>query len=171
MLRRRKDEVLDLPGKLRSWLSVDIPSKGKTDAKRFLKAVVAAKKERAADRASVESSVALMGKLSPHRKKLAIAKTKNTIEFLEGLLAQGEKAVVYTCYTPPSRMLTEHFGEAARMLTGKTPTNQRQGVVDDFQNDDSVRLLVCNIIAGGVGINLTAARPVSYTHLTLPTKA
>ena len=51
------------------------------------------------------------------------------------------------------------------MLTGKTPTNQRQGVVDDFQNDDSVRLLVCNIIAGGVGINLTAARHIVFNDL------
>ena len=165
MLRRRKEDVLDLPEKLRSWFTVQIPATGRAEAKKFLRSVVAARDERELDGASIESSVALMGKLAPHRKKIAIAKTKNTLEFVDGIVAQGEKAVIYSCFTKPTTIMAEHYGDAARVLTGKTPTNKRQGVVDDFQNDDSVRVLIANIIAGGVGINLTAARHVVFNDL------
>lgn len=165
MLRRRKDDVLDLPGKLRSWFTLEIPdSTGRREARSFLEAILTAHEEKH-EKASVESSVALMGRLAPARKKIAIAKVKNTIEFVDGILEQGEKVIIYSCYTPPTTMFTEHYGDAARMLTGKTPTHLRQGIVDEFQTDDTVRVLVANIIAGGVGINLTAARHVVFNDL------
>ena len=165
MLRRRKDEVLNLPGKLRSWFDVEIAdSTGRREAKQFLEAVVHAHEQKH-EKASVESSVALMGRLAPARKKIAIAKVKNTIEFVDGILDQGEKAIIYSCFTHPTEMLNEHFGDTARTLTGKTPGNQRQGIVDAFQEDDSVRVLIANIIAGGVGVNLTAARHVVFNDL------
>jgi hypothetical protein len=37
--------------------------------------------------------------------------------------------------------------------------------VDRFQNDPSVRVFVANLIAGGVGLNLTAARQVVFNDL------
>ncbi len=167
MLRRRKDDVLDLPGKLRSWMTVDIPSADKIGARKFLKAMIAAKVQRESETpgVSIESSIALMSKLAPHRKKIAIGKTKNTLEFADGIVTQGEKVVIYSCFTKPTSLMAEHFGDAARVLTGKTPASRRQGVVDDFQNDDSVRVLIANIIAGGVGVNLTAARHVVFNDL------
>jgi SWI/SNF-related matrix-associated actin-dependent regulator 1 of chromatin subfamily A len=165
MLRRRKEDVLNLPEKLRSWLTVQTPSTGRTEARKFLKSVVAARDERDLGGTNSESSVALLGKLAPHRKKIAIAKTKNTLEFVDGIVAQGEKAVIYSCFTKPTTIMAEHYGDAARVLTGKTAANKRQAVVDDFQNDDGVRVLIANIIAGGVGINLTAARHVVFNDL------
>ena len=113
----------------------------------------------------MSSRVDLLAPLAPARKKIAIAKVKNTIEFVEGVVAQGEKVVVYTCFTSPASRLAKHFGAAARTLTGKTPQAKRQSVVDAFQEDDTVRVLVANIIAGGVGINLTAARTIVFNDL------
>ena len=37
--------------------------------------------------------------------------------------------------------------------------------MDRFQRDDDVRVLVANIVAGGVGLNLTAARQVVFNDL------
>jgi hypothetical protein len=37
--------------------------------------------------------------------------------------------------------------------------------VDRFQTDDSVRVAVCNLVAGGVGLNLTAATHVIFQDL------
>ena len=38
-------------------------------------------------------------------------------------------------------------------------------IVDRFQQDESVRVLVANLIAGGVGLNLTRARQVVFNDL------
>ena len=109
--------------------------------------------------------IALLSRISPARKRIAIAKVKNTIEFVEGIVDQGEKVIVYSCFTPPSEMVEKHFGDRAVKITGKTPTGRRQRIVDAFQNDDSVRVMAANIIAAGVGVNLTAARSVVFNDL------
>lgn len=51
------------------------------------------------------------------------------------------------------------------VLTGATPTSKRQGLVGRFQNEETVRVFVANIVAGGVGPNLTAARQVVFNDL------
>ena len=51
------------------------------------------------------------------------------------------------------------------MLTGKVPSAKRQGLVDRFQKDDEVRVFLANIIAGGIGLTLTAATQVVFNDL------
>jgi hypothetical protein len=51
------------------------------------------------------------------------------------------------------------------VVTGKTPSAKRQEIVDRFQQDESVRLFLANIIAGGTGFNLTAATQVVFNDL------
>jgi len=51
------------------------------------------------------------------------------------------------------------------LLTGATPVSKRQDLVDTFQSSDEVRVFVANIQAGGVGLNLTAARQVVFNDL------
>ena len=53
----------------------------------------------------------------------------------------------------------------AVVVTGKTPAAMRQPLVDRFQNDAEVRVFVANIIAGGTGLNLTAATQVVFNDL------
>ena len=50
-------------------------------------------------------------------------------------------------------------------MTGRPPSAQRQGLVDRFQNDPHVRVFVANILAGGVGVTLTAATQVVFNDL------
>jgi hypothetical protein len=45
-------------------------------------------------------------------------------------------------------------------LDGSTPTKLRQGLVDQYQKDDSVFLFLISTKAGGLGLNLTAANVV-----------
>jgi hypothetical protein len=45
------------------------------------------------------------------------------------------------------------------------PSAKRQGLVDRFQKDDEVRVFLANIIAGGVGLTLTAATQVVFNDL------
>ena len=46
-----------------------------------------------------------------------------------------------------------------------TPANKRQALVDRFQEDETVRVFLANIIAGGIGLNLTAASQVVFNDL------
>lgn len=45
-------------------------------------------------------------------------------------------------------------------LDGQTPTNKRQPLVDEFQNDERIFLFLISTRAGGLGLNLTAANKV-----------
>ena len=52
------------------------------------------------------------------------------------------------------------------MLTGQTPVDQRQAMVDEFTEDETIPVFLLSTKAGGVGINLTAASVViMYANL------
>ncbi|HEY0972537.1 MAG TPA: DEAD/DEAH box helicase [Gemmatimonadales bacterium] len=192
MLRRTKDEVLDLPPKLRTWVPVTVPEgTGKRETRRVLETLLAgalgraaaaaedgttgddgATKRRAttrrrAGRASApgQDRVRLLAELTKARQQIARAKAATTIEFVEGVVAQGEKVIVFSAFDEPVKRIAAHFGDQAVVLTGATPTARRQTLVDRFQEDESVRVFVANLVAGGVGLNLTAARQVVFNDL------
>ena len=43
------------------------------------------------------------------------------------------------------------------MLTGSTPMAERMQIVNEFQNNKDIKLILMSLKAGGVGLNLTAA--------------
>ena len=156
MLRRTKDEVLDLPPKLRTWASVPVPNgTGRAQMRRVLETLLKGRQDR----------VRLLADLTKARQQIARAKAGTTIEFVEGAVAQGEKVIVFSSFEEPLDKIGAHFGDAAVTFTGKTPAAVRQKLVDRFQNDPTVRVFVANLIAGGVGLNLTAARQVVFNDL------
>lgn len=162
MMRRRKDEVLDLPPKIRTWLDVEIPKgTAAADFRDAVESLLLAKNSPTAGK----DRVRLLAKLTKARQKIAIAKAPLSIDLIEGILDQGEKAIVFSCYDRPVQMLAEHFGTSCVKLTGATQAKSRQKLVDRFQETDSVRLFVANIVAGGIGLNLTAARHVVFNDL------
>lgn len=46
------------------------------------------------------------------------------------------------------------------VLTGTTPVDVRQSLVDEFNEDESILVFLLSTKAGGMGINLTAASVV-----------
>lgn len=159
MLRRTKDEVLALPPKVRTWLEQDVPEgTGRHEARDALRILLGGER-------GVDQRRALLATLSTARRKIAVAKTARTIEFLDGVVAQDEKVLVFSCFDEPLRKIHEHFGAGSLLLTGATPAARRQQLVDRFQNDADVRVLAANIIAGGIGLNLTVARQVVFNDL------
>lgn len=168
MLRRSKDQVLSLPPKLRTWLPVDVPP---GTASREIKEVVELLVERnaPADPGSSPSDARARGRLlallTVARQKIAVAKTSSTLDFVEGAVAQGEKVIVFSCFDEPLQTLAKALGNSAVLVTGKTPTGKRQSLVDRFQREDDVRVFLANIVAGGVGLNLTAATQVVFNDL------
>jgi SWI/SNF-related matrix-associated actin-dependent regulator 1 of chromatin subfamily A len=160
MMRRAKEQVLSLPPKLRAWLPVEVPPG--TGAREVREALALLLAPRAAQQRERDRLLALLTKA---RRKLAVAKTAQTVDLVEGAVAQGEKVLVFSCFDEPLQRLHSHFGEASVLLTGATPAGTRQALVDRFQGDDRVRVFVANILAGGVGLNLTKARQVVFNDL------
>ena len=172
MLRRTKDEVLDLPGKIRTWLMVDV---SETVARRGMRRVLATLLKPTSD--TVEADVSgerlppisrakLIARLTPVRAAIAGAKIKHSVEFARGILDQGEKVIIYTCFQEVAEAIAAEFDEnEVRMFTGATSADDRQQAVDDFQNSDPVRVFCSTVVAGGIGITLTAARTVIFNDL------
>ena len=167
MLRRAKDKVLALPPKLRTWLSIDVPKgTGVSDMRKVVELLISE------DRVAPDSTISdrslrgrLLGAVTKARQRLAATKVTATLDFVSGAVEQGEKVIVFSCFEEPLQQLARQLGGSAVLVTGRTPASQRQSIVDRFQQDDSVRVFLANIIAGGVGLNLTAATQVVFNDL------
>jgi hypothetical protein len=107
----------------------------------------------------------LLAFLIEARQALAAAKAPATLDFVRGAIDQGEKVIVFSCFDAPIQKLAGDLGALAVVVTGKTPAPMRQSLVDRFQSDDDIRVFVANIIAGGTGLNLTAATQVVFNDL------
>jgi SWI/SNF-related matrix-associated actin-dependent regulator 1 of chromatin subfamily A len=167
MLRRAKNQVLALPPKLRTWLPIDVPKgTGVSDMRKVVELLTSE------DPVAPGSTISqqhlrgrLLGAVTRARQRLAAAKVAATLDFVTGAVEQGEKVIVFSCFEEPLEELARRLGESAVLVTGGTPANKRQSIVDRFQQDDGVRVFLANIIAGGVGLNLTAATQVVFNDL------
>ena len=167
MLRRSKEHVLALPPKLRTWLPVEVPKgTGVGDMKKAVALLVGH------DKVAAKSDInqwrlrgRLLHAITRARQAVAAAKVNATIDFVTGAMDQGEKVIVFSCFEEPMNKLSDHFGASAVVVTGATPADRRQSLVDRFQTDDGIRVYLANIIAGGIGTNLTAATQVVFNDL------
>ena len=170
MLRRTKNEVLDLPPKVRTWLDVELHPYAiqhfnnavrefltKFDAPESIGTTV--------DESENSERRRAVGRLTTARRKLAFAKCRHTIKFVENALEQGEKVILFTTFLNTLERFHKHFGDRAVFVFGEVPPEERQNRVDRFQNDESVRLFIANMHVAGVGINLTAGRQVVFNDL------
>ena len=170
MLRRTKNEVLDLPPKVRTWLDVELHPYAvqhfNNAVREFLTKFDAPELVEGAPDApeNVERRQAV-GRLTTARRKLAFAKCRHTIKFVENALEQGEKVIIFTTFLNTLQRFSKHFGDRAVSVSGEVPAAQRQECIDQFQNSDDVRIFIANMHVAGVGINLTAARQVVFNDL------
>lgn len=158
MLRRNKDEVLDLPAKQRTWIEVDVDAAVRERLNDAVGRFLSGERDGRGRRPGIAM-------FSGARRRLAEAKVPQTLDYVKGAIDQGEKVLLFSCFTHATRRFERALGELAVTITGEVPTARRQGIVDRFQNDDSVRVLIGQIHAAGVGINLTAARQVVFNDL------
>lgn len=160
LLRRKKDEVLDLPPKIRSWVPVDISA-----APAALLAVENFLAWYQGTDPAAPNDTQFLARLTKVRVALHKAKHKAVAERIRDVVASGDKVVVFTAFNDGVARHAKTLGEAAVTITGSQSAEQRMEAVDRFQKDPIVRVAVCNIIAGGVGITLTAGTHVIFQDL------
>ncbi len=87
-------------------------------------------------------------------------------ELVEILLAEGERALVFTQFREMGDLLVRHvveqFGFDAPFLHGGVGRTGRDRMVDGFQDHSGPPLLIVSLKAGGTGLNLTAASQVIH---------
>ena len=159
-IRRLKGKVLDLPPKVRSWVPVDIS--GSTAAFTAVEQFLA---WYAATDPSQPNDTRFLARLTKVRTALHKAKHKAVSERIRDVVDAGEKVVVFTCFKKGIERHLRKLGNAAVTITGSDTPEQRMEAVDRFQSDKGIRVALCNIIAGGVGITLTAGTHVIFQDL------
>jgi SWI/SNF-related matrix-associated actin-dependent regulator 1 of chromatin subfamily A len=100
------------------------------------------------------------------RQVIAEEKIKDTIELAENILEQDKKVIIFTNFTDTLNKIADHFGKQAVKLDGSTSKPQRQYAVDQFQENDKIKVFVGNLLAAGVGITLTSAEAVIMNDLS-----
>ena len=160
ILRRLKEDVLDLPDKIITPVYLRLKSKEYED----LMGEYYDWYDKNPDESS--SLTVQFSKLMKVRKVIANEKTKQTIDFAENILEQGKKVIIFTNFTDTLQTIYQHFGKQAVYLDGSCSNSVRQQAVDSFQNDDKTRVFVGNLKAAGVGLTLTAAEVVIMNDLS-----
>lgn len=159
VLRRLKENVLDLPEKIITPVYLRLKSKEYEE--------LMGEYYDWYDKSGESDSLTLQfTKLTKVRQVIADEKTKATIELCENIIEQGKKVIVFTNFTKSLETILQHFGKSAVRLDGQMSQKERQLSVDRFQNEEDVTIFVGNIKAAGVGITLTAAEAVVMNDLS-----
>ena len=160
VLRRLKTDVLDLPDKIITPVYLRLKSKEYEE----LMGEYFDWYEKNTDEST--SLTVQFTKLTKVRQIIAQEKIRSTIELVENILEQDKKVIVFTNFTDSLNKIYEHFGKKAVYLDGSCSPAKRQHAVDEFQNNDKIKVFVGNLKAAGVGITLTAAEAVIMNDLS-----
>lgn len=163
MLRRKKEECLDLPPKTRVIRPVEVSSA----AMALYEAEFS--RLRAEHQARIKSgqikgdpTAEALVELGQLRQATSIAKIEAAAEITEEVVSQGHSIVLFTDFVVSAKRLTDLLrdrGMTVDLLTGETPTSERQAIVDRFQSGET-QVFVGTIKAGGVGLTLTRSSTV-----------
>ncbi len=159
-LRRLKEEVLDLPEKIITPVYLRLKSKE-------YETLMGEYYDWYRTNTGENSSLTIQfSKLMKVRQVIAEEKISQTIELAENILEQGKKVIIFTNFTDTLNKLNEHFGKISVKLDGSSTKPQRQYAVDQFQENDKIKVFVGNMKAAGVGLTLTAAEAVIINDLS-----
>lgn len=81
-------------------------------------------------------------------------------QMVDTALAEGHKLLLFSQFVKQLHIYKKHFddhGIEYCYLDGSTNTNDRKKEVERFQNDESIKVFLISLKAGGLGLNLTAA--------------
>jgi len=160
ILRRLKEDVLDLPDKIITPIYLSLKSAEYEEVMGEYYNWYDKKPEES------KSLTVQFTKLTKVRQVIADEKISHTIDFAENILEQGKKVIIFCNFTESLNKIAEHFGKIAVKLNGSMSKAEKQYSVDQFQENDKIKVFVGNIKASGVGITLTAAEVVIFNDLS-----
>ncbi len=157
MIRRTKDQVLDLPGKMREITAIPNDATGKREYKALVKELKTQDKMPGAALAAITAL----------RHKVGEIKGRLCKEWIEFYRDQGQPLVVFahhkTVLDSIQAQCVQIDGTRHSRIDGSTPTEKRGEIVDAFQ-DGKVDVLILSLQAANVGITLTRASQVLFVE-------
>ena len=147
MLRRRIENILDMPQKIRSCIPVEADLK---EYDRILNRYLSCSEN--------GNALAALGAM---KQAAAAGKTGKTCALISDLLENGRSVVVYSCYLDPAEKIFRYFGDDCVKITGEVSAEERQDAVEKFQKGEK-KVMVCTVSAGGVGLTLTRSDTVVF---------
>jgi SWI/SNF-related matrix-associated actin-dependent regulator 1 of chromatin subfamily A len=159
VLRRMKTDILDLPEKIVTPVFVELTSRMYDEELEEFTRISNDKKDN-------ETISVTLNRLMKIRQLIAYEKIPYTCEIIDKCLDQGKKVIVFTNFTMSLDMLHEKYKKNSVILNGSMSKEKKQESVDRFQNEDKIKIFISNIVAGGVGITLTAAEVVIMNDLS-----
>lgn len=190
-IRRNKSDVLkELPPKIRAIVPVELDNRAeynraKADVVRFLADKAAKNREflasiedldeeerkrrtraRMEDAAYRAESAKQLVEIEALKQVAVRGKMTAICEWVEDFLESGEKLVIFAHHRDIQRELMDWLPQhnPAQVIGGQRDIDKQENI-DRFQDDDACRLIVCSLMAGGVGITLTAASNVLFVEL------
>jgi len=85
-------------------------------------------------------------------------KFEEVTRMLMNVVEEGHKVLIFSSFVQHLELYAQYLDEnnlKYAILTGKT--QNREQVIDHFQNDEHINVFLISLKAGGVGLNLTAA--------------
>ena len=160
VLRRLKTEVLDLPEKIITPVYLRLKSK-------LYEGLMGEYFDWYRTKGEESKSLTIQfTKLMKVRQVIAEEKIEHTIELAQNIIDQEKKVIIFTNFTDTLNRIADHFGKQAVRLDGSSSKPQRQYAVDQFQENDKIKVFVGNVKAAGVGLTLTAAESVIINDLS-----
>jgi len=173
VLRRMKSDILDLPEKIITPIFLELKSTYYNEELEEFMRITEENKHRTTlnintqeEEPDRENLIAVLGRLMKVRQVLAFEKIPYTCELIDKALDQDKKILVFTNFTMTLDMLHEKYKKNSVVLDGRMTANQKEASKEKFQNDPKIKVFILNIIAGGVGHNLTAAEVVIMNDLS-----
>ena len=91
------------------------------------------------------------------------SKTQRLFELCDQAMEDRQKVIVYSYFRETIRKVCDFLGPVViGSITGSTPPEERQDLIDRFSQTLEGAVLVCQIQAGGTGLNIQAAGIVIF---------
>lgn len=159
-LRRLKENVLDLPDKIITPVYLRLKSKMYEEVMGEYYNWYEKNPEES------KSLTVQFTKLTKVRQIIADEKISQTIEIAENIIEQGKKVIIFCNFTDSLNKICEHFGKNSVKVDGSMSKIERQFSVDQFQENEKIKVFVGNIKAAGVGLTLTSGEAVIFNDLS-----
>jgi SWI/SNF-related matrix-associated actin-dependent regulator 1 of chromatin subfamily A len=159
ILRRKKEEVLDLPEKLITPVYVELQN---VDGYKSVWEDYLEKRRLEGKKGNPARDLVEMTLL---RTFIAMETVPYSIEKAEEALELNKKVIIFCNFNDEMDAFLNHFGNKAVCVRGGMNDKQKQLSVDRFQEDDSCQVFIGQIKAAGVGLTLTKAEIVIMNSL------